>query len=77
MQPDVNKPIENPKLKALINDLQNADSAHFAVANEAIAEEIAMNAYLLAVINMDRSGIENNNDGTATIKKGTVLSLST
>ena len=75
MQPDVNKPIENPKLKALINDLRNADSAHFAAANEAIAEEIAMNAYLLAVINMDRSGIESNNDGTATIKKGTVLSF--
>ena len=69
MQPDINQPIENPKLKDLISDLRKADNAHFAAVNEAIAEEIAMNAFMLAVINTDGAGIENNNDGTATIKK--------
>ena len=62
MQPDINQPIENPKLKDLISDLRKADNAHFAAVNEAIAEEIAMNAFMLAVINTDGAGIENNND---------------
>ena len=75
MQPDINQPIENPKLKDLINDLRNADNTHFAAVNEAIAEEIAMNAFMLAVINTDGAGIENNDDGTATIKRDTVLSF--
>lgn len=75
MQPDVNQPIKNPKLKDLINDLRNADDTHFAEMNEAIAEEIAMNAFMLAVINTDGAGIENNNDGTATFKKDTVISF--
>lgn len=75
MQPDINQPIENPKLKDLISDLRKADNAHFAAVNEAIAEEIAMNAFMLAVMNTDGAGIENNNDGTATIKKDTVLSF--
>ena len=52
MQPDINQPIENPKLKDLISDLRKADNAHFAAVNEAIAEEIAMNAFMLARITM-------------------------
>ena len=75
MQPNVNKPVENPKLKALIRDLHNTDSALAIATNEAIAKEIAMNAYMLAVIHVDGQGIENNNDGTATLKKDTVLSF--
>ena len=72
---DVNKRVENPKLKTLLNNFHNADQAHIAEAYEAIAEEIAMNASMLAVVHMDRDDLKHNNDGTATIMQGTKVSI--
>ena len=69
MNPDVNKPVENPRLRELFDELKNADSSKAGELNEAIAEEIALNANLLAVFNVDAGDIEDIEEGTAVLKK--------
>ena len=64
MRPDVNTPIENPKLKALLNKKANTpETEQLDVLNE-IFEEIAMNAYFLAVVDFGGTPVKNNPDGT-------------
>lgn len=59
MIPDLNQPVENPKLKALLNKRATApQEAQLDVVNE-IAEEIAMNAHFLAVVNFGGSPVQN------------------
>ena len=73
--PDVNKPVENPKLSTLLHQLKDTDKDHIASLYESIAEEIATNAYLLAVIKMDPDSLERKDDGSSVIKKGTTLAF--
>lgn len=75
MKPDVNKPVENPKLKSLLNDFNRQAEEMRSSAAEAVAEELAMNAYLLAVIQVDESNVEHNSDGTAVFKKDSAISF--
>lgn len=75
MRPDVNTPIENPKLKALLNKKANTpETEQLDVLNE-IFEEIAMNAYFLAVVDFGGTPIKNNPDGTKTLLKDTTISF--
>jgi len=74
MVPDVNKPVENPRLAELLGKLKTAgDSGRDII--EQIAEEIALNAHLLAVIIVSQDTIERNEDGTSTFKKGGTISF--
>jgi len=73
MRPDVNKPVENPKLSSLFLELKNADDSRRPQIREAIAEEIALNAYLLAIIHMDESNSVHKDDGTLELKKGATI----
>ena len=75
MRPDVNQPVENPKLTELFGQLKNADDTDRNALYESIAEEIALNAYLLAVFRMDEDAIEHNDDGTAVFKQDSSLSF--
>jgi len=72
MEKDINKPVENPKLTALFKDLADADDAHKADVREMIAEEMALNAELLAVIHMDDDS-GHKEGGTFKLKKDTVI----
>jgi hypothetical protein len=75
MIPDLNQPVENPKLKALLNKRATApQEAQLDVVNE-IAEEIAMNAHFLAVVNFGGSPVQNNSDGTALFPEGATMSF--
>lgn len=75
MIPDLNQPVENPKLKALLNKRATApQEAQLDVMNE-IAEEIAMNAHFLAVVNFGGSPVQNNSDGTALFPEGATMSF--
>lgn len=73
MRPDVNKPVENPKLSSLFLELKSADDSRRPQIREAIAEEIALNAYLLAIIHMDESNSVHKDDGTFELKKGATI----
>lgn len=53
MWPNVNKPVENPRLTALFAERRQADAEQMGAINEQIAREIALNANLLAVVKMD------------------------
>ena len=72
MGPDVNRPVENPKLSALFRELAGAEDARRASVTERIAEEIALNAYLLAVIDVDDDP-EPREDGSFQFGKDTVI----
>lgn len=70
---DVNKPLENPKLKELFS-LRNAglpEKEYSDVLNQ-LLEEIVMNAHFLSVIQMSKAP-EQNGDGTATFKENTTI----
>ena len=73
MTVDVSKPIENPKLTALLRELRDADPSGKQALCEAIAREIALNASLLAVFQTRDGDIEDRGDGKAVFKKDTVL----
>lgn len=75
MKVDVNKPLENPKLKELFKKLRAAkdEDGYVEVINE-LAEEIAMNAYFLSVISLSEEA-EKQNDGTSVFKKDTTISF--
>lgn len=75
MNVDVNKPVENPKLKSLLDEFHSQDASKKGDAAEAVAEELAANARLLAVMQIDGNGVEHNSDGTAVFKKDTTLAF--
>lgn len=72
---DVNKPVENPKLSALLEQRRNTPPSQHASINNAVAEEIALHAKLLAVITLDPDAVELHEDGKAVIKKDTQLTF--
>ena len=73
MRPDVNKPVENPRLKALLAELSKAEAAERNRLSGEIAKEIALNAWLLAVIRMDP--VPEGNGGKITLEKETTISF--
>lgn len=76
MRPDVNKPVENPRLTALLAEHSKAEGAERARMAEEIAKEIALNAWLLAVIQMDPVPEENNGQGgKMRLEKETTISF--
>ena len=76
MKPDVNKPVENPRLTALFTELSKAEGAERNRLTEEIAKEIALNAWLLAVIRMDPLPEGNNGQGgKITLEKETTISF--
>lgn len=75
MAPDVNKPVENPKLSALLKEYATAEGARLNELHELIAEEFALNAWLLAVICFDDENIKNQSDGTVQFKKDTIIAF--
>ncbi|MBQ6478735.1 MAG: enhanced serine sensitivity protein SseB [Erysipelotrichaceae bacterium] len=75
MDVDVKKPIENPRLKMLLNEFSRQDETGRNASAEAVAEELAMNARLLAVINIDENNIEHKEDGTAVFKQDSKISF--
>ena len=77
MSVDVNKPVENPELRALLAALYRAPEPERPALREKIAEELALNAHLLAVIQVDEGGLEQTGEQTATFKRGTSLSFGT
>ena len=68
MTADVSKPIENPKLTALLRELRDADPSRKQALCEAIARELALNASLLAVFQTRDGDIEDRGDGKAVFK---------
>ena len=76
MKPDVNKPVENPRLTALFAELSKAEGAERNRLTEEIAKEIALNAWLLAVIRMDPLPEGSNGQGgKITLEKETTISF--
>ncbi|MBQ1322120.1 MAG: enhanced serine sensitivity protein SseB [Solobacterium sp.] len=75
MSVDVNKPVENPKLKELLNTFRSQEETKRNAAAEAVAEELAMNAHLLAVIHMDENAVEHHDNGTAVFKQNSTISF--
>ncbi len=66
---DVNKPVENPKLKALFEQLQQQQTDE--LINQ-VFEEIAVRAHFLSVIMLSEEP-QHNDDGTATFRQGSVM----
>jgi len=75
MDIDVNKPVENPELSALLKQLKDADEAKRNELREKIAEELAMKSHLLAIVRIDDQNVERKEDGTAVFKKDSKLSF--
>ncbi len=76
MEPDVNKPVENPRLTALFAGLSKAEGAERNKLAEEIAKEIALNAWLLAVVQMNPVPEGHNGQGgKIQLKKGTTISF--
>ncbi|WP_022819754.1 SseB family protein [Fusobacterium russii] len=75
MKIDVNKPLENPVLKDLFQKLKKAkeDDEYAKVLNN-LAEEIAMNAYFLSVVELSEEP-EKQNDGSFILKEDTEISF--
>ena len=73
--PDVNTPVENPKLTELLAKYREADNAEASALKKQIIEEIATNAWLLLVFEMDDTDITDNSDGTITFNKGGIMSI--
>lgn len=72
---DINKPVENPALTALFEQRKKTPPEQQGMINNQIAEEIALRARLLAVINIDRDKVELHEDGKAVIKKDAQLTF--
>ena len=64
MNVDVKKPVENPKLSALLNEFKNCNDTNRQDLQEKIAEELAMNSHLLAIVDLDEDKIEKKGDNT-------------
>ena len=73
--PDVNTPVENPRLTELLAKYRDADDAEASVLMEQVAEEIAMNAYLLLVFEMDDADYEDYGNGKGEFKQGGTMSI--
>jgi len=72
---DVNKPVENPRLKELLKQRSSVSQSEQLPILNAIAEEMAMNASFLAVVDFGDSHVENNPDGTAVFKEDSQISF--
>ncbi len=68
-KPDVNKPVENPKLSGLLRQYEQLRTDD--VLNE-VYQEIAVNAHFLSVVNMTEEP-ETAVDGVITLKKNTTI----
>ena len=75
MIPDLNQPIENPKLKSLLNKRTTVPENEQIDVLNAIAEEMAMNAHFLAVVNFGGAPVKDNADGTAVFPEGASISF--
>ncbi|MBR0385383.1 MAG: enhanced serine sensitivity protein SseB [Erysipelotrichaceae bacterium] len=75
MNIDVNKPVENPRLSELLKEYKNCDDADRRELQEKIAEELAMNAHLLAIVDLDEDKIEKKDGNTAVFKEGSHISF--
>lgn len=75
MKVDVNKPLENPLLKELFKDLRKAkeDDEYVKIFNK-LAEEIAMKAHFLSVIELTGEP-EEKSDGSFVLKEDTEMSF--
>lgn len=75
MKIDVNKPLENPVLKELFQKLKKAkeDDEYAQILNQ-LAEEIAMNAHFLSVVNLSEEP-EEQSDGSFMLKENTEISF--
>lgn len=73
MDIDVNKPVENPKLKALFRQLEDcqAEEEHRRLMNQ-LLEETVLNACFLSVIQLSEEP-EDQGDGKAVFKRGTTM----
>ena len=75
MKIDVNKPLENPKLKQLFAQRRQTESAVQAKRiMESLLEEIATNAYFLSLVQFSQQP-EKNENGQAVFATGTTLSF--
>ena len=73
MEVDVNKPLENPKLKELFAEMSKVRSEEeYAAVMNILANEIVHNAHFLSVVQLDREP-EDNGDGTATFGEETTI----
>ena len=74
MDINVNEPITNPKLVELLEIRQNAKTEdELRDCMNKTAQEIALNAKFLSVINVDEADIEHGEDGKATIKENSKI----
>ncbi|MBR5387280.1 MAG: enhanced serine sensitivity protein SseB [Clostridiales bacterium] len=79
-RPDVNKPVENPKLRSLLEQFNNAKQSNASAQTlqqltESIAEELAMNSHLLAVITIKKEDLDDQGNGKATFKKNSPITF--
>ena len=72
---DAFAPVENPKLKELLNKRANAEQQDKLMYLNQIADEVAHNARLIVIIEINNANIQSNSDGTATIPKGADISF--
>ena len=72
---DVNKPVENPRLKELLKQRAAVSQSEQLPILNAIAEEMAMNAFFLTVVEFVDDHVENNPDGTAVFKEDCQISF--
>lgn len=75
MDVDLNKPVENPKLKELLKQRAVTPQAEQVPLLNLIAEEFAMNANLLAVVDLSEASIEPKGEGKGEIKGGSNISF--
>ena len=75
MKINLDQPVENPKLKELLRERVNKpQEEQLAVMNQ-IAQEVAMNAYFLIILDVKGSAVERKEDGSLIFQKGTKLSF--
>ena len=72
---DVNKPVENPYLKELLAKRKTTPQEDQMKLLNQIAHEMATNAHFLAVVHIDKSSIDQKDDGTAVFNKGSEISF--
>ena len=72
---DLNKPVENPKLKELLKQRAVTPQAEQMPLLNLIAEEFAMNSTLLAVIDLSEATMEQKGEGKSEIKGGSNISF--
>ncbi len=75
MSINVNKPVENPKLSALLKEFNNCVDSKRRELQEKIAEELSMNANLLAMVHLDEDYVEHKEDHTAVFKADSHISF--